>query len=78
MHAEVRGLENQRADMMADADNYNTAKSSLDTKISAAQERYTTDSSTAKVSKRRIAQIDSRIPEVMAEVEGNRPRHGRH
>ena len=70
VHAEVRGLENQRADMMADADNYNTAKSSLDTKISAAQERYTTDSSTAKVSKRRIAQIDSRIPEVRAEVEG--------
>ena len=69
VRTEMDALDTQKAELITAADSYTTAKSSLDTKISAAQGRYTDYSSNAKVSKRRIGQIDSRIPEIKAELE---------
>lgn len=69
VRAEMDALDTQKAELIAAADSYTTAKSSLDTKISTAQGRYTDDSNNAKVSKRRIGQIYARIPKIKAELE---------
>ena len=66
---EIRVFNAQKTELMAAADNYNTARSSLDTKMTASRGRYTTDDSNVKVSKRRIMQIDSRVPKIKEDLE---------
>ncbi len=69
LRAEMDSLEAQKAEMMTAADDYSRAKSSLDTKISTARERYEADSGAVGTAKRRIAQINSRTPEIKTELE---------
>ena len=62
-------LEKQKSELMTAANNYNSAKSSLDTKISASLEKHTTDTSKIKINKRRIEHIDERIPIIDGELD---------
>ena len=69
LRSEIAALEAQKAELMSSADAYNTAKSSLDTQISQAMQQYETSNNSISTSKKRLAQIDIRVPEIAGEIE---------
>ena len=69
LRSEIAALDAQKAELMASADAYNTAKSSLDLEISQAMQQYETSNNSISTSKKRLEQIDIRIPEIAGEIE---------
>ena len=65
---EIGSLETEKTKLMAEANDYNRAKSSLDAEISTAMEQYEIDNTAISASKKRIEQINSRLPEIQNEL----------
>ncbi|MBT8252225.1 MAG: AAA family ATPase, partial [Nitrosopumilus sp.] len=69
LRAEIESLEKEKSQLMAEANDYSQAKASLDAEISSAMEQYEIDNSAISASKKRIQQIELRIPEIKNELE---------
>ena len=69
LRTEIGTLESEKSKLMAAANDYTQAKSALDTEIATAMEQYEIDNSAISASKKRIEQIDSRIPDIQQELE---------
>ncbi|MCV0391914.1 MAG: chromosome segregation protein SMC [Nitrosopumilus sp.] len=69
IRTEISALESEKSKLMAEANDYTQAKASLDAEISSAMEQYEIDNSAISASKKRIEQIDFRIPEIKSELE---------
>ena len=69
LRTEIGTLETEKAKSMAKANDYNQEKASLDAEISSAMEQYEIDNSAILASKKRVEQLDSRIPEIKTELE---------
>ncbi|NNM02763.1 MAG: chromosome segregation protein SMC [Nitrosopumilus sp.] len=69
LRAEIESLETEKSQLMAEANDYSQAKASLDAEISSAMEQYEIDNSAISASKKRIQQIELRIPEIKNELE---------
>jgi len=69
LRTEISALETEKAKSMAKANDYNQEKASLDVEISSAMEQYEIDNSAILASKKRVEQLDSRIPEIKTELE---------
>lgn len=70
IRTEIAALESEKSKLMAEANDYTQAKASLDAEISSAMEKYEIDNTAISASKKRIVQIDSRMPEIRSELEG--------
>ena len=68
MRVEIASLEAEKTRLMTKADDYSQAKASLDVEISSAMEQYEIDNSTISASRKRLEQINSRIPEIKFEI----------
>ena len=66
---EISSLEIEKTKLMAEANDFNQAKSSLESDLSSALEAYETDNSKITASENRLKQIDSRIPEIKHDLE---------
>ncbi len=69
LRAEIESLETEKSQLMTEANDYSQAKASLDVEISSAMEQYEIDNTAISASKKRIQQIELRIPEIKNEVE---------
>ncbi|MBL7002344.1 MAG: AAA family ATPase, partial [Nitrosopumilus sp.] len=69
LRTEIGALETVKAKSMAEANNYNQEKASLDAEISSAMEQYEIDNTAISASKKRIEQLANRIPEIKTELE---------
>ncbi|MGY5150367.1 MAG: AAA family ATPase [Candidatus Nitrosopumilus sp. bin_68KS] len=69
LRAEIESLETEKSQLMIEANDYSQAKASLDVEISSAMEQYEIDNSAISASKKRIQQIELRIPEIKNEIE---------
>lgn len=69
LRVEIESLEKEKSQLMAEANDYSQAKASLDSEISSAMEQYEIDNSAISASKKRIQQIELRIPEIKNELE---------
>ncbi|AFS82477.1 SMC domain-containing protein [Candidatus Nitrosopumilus sediminis] len=68
LREEIGSLETEKTKLMAEANDYNRAKASLDAEISTAMEQYEIDNTAISASKKRIEQINSRLPEIQNEI----------
>ncbi|MFB5620096.1 MAG: AAA family ATPase, partial [Nitrosopumilus sp.] len=68
LREEIGSLETEKTKLMAEANDYNRAKASLDVEISTAMEQYEIDNTAISASKKRIEQINSRLPEIQNEI----------
>ncbi len=66
---EIGVLESEKSKLMAAANDYTQAKSTLDTEISSAMEQYEIDNTAITASKNRLDQIDKRTPQIKIELE---------
>jgi chromosome segregation protein len=66
---EINDLENTKSKLMADANNYSQSKSTIDSELSSAMEKYEIDNSTIAASTKRLQLIESRLPEIKNEIE---------
>ena len=62
-------LETEKTKLMSEANEYSQSKASLDIEISSAMEQFEIDNSAISASKKRLAQISSRIPQLKIELE---------
>ncbi|EIJ66130.1 RecF/RecN/SMC N-terminal domain protein [Candidatus Nitrosopumilus salaria BD31] len=69
LKTKINELDTEKTKLMAEANDYNQAKASLDIEISSAMEQYEIDNSAISASKKRLQQIDSRLPEIQVELE---------
>ena len=69
LKTKINELDAEKTKLMAEANDYNQAKASLDVEISSAMEQYEIDNSAISASKKRLQQIDSRLPEIQVELE---------
>jgi chromosome segregation protein len=69
LREEIAQLEYEKSDLMAQANDYSRAKAALDAELSAAMQQYEIDNSAIIASTKRIQQIESRLPEIKAELE---------
>jgi len=69
LKTEIDALEIEKSTSMRKANDYNHEKALLDAEISSAMEQYEIDNSGILASKKRIEQLDSRIPEIKIELE---------
>jgi len=69
LRTEIGVLETEKAKSMAEANDYNQAKATIDAELSTAMEQYEIDNSAISASKKRIEQLDKRIPEIKTELE---------
>ena len=69
LRTEIGVLETEKTKSMAEANNYNQEKASLDAEISSAMEQYEIDNSAISASKKRLGQLDNRFPEIKIELE---------
>ena len=69
LETEISVLDTEKAKSMSDANDYNQAKATIDAELSSAMEQYEIDNSAISASKKRIEQIDKRIPEIKIELE---------
>ena len=68
LREEIATLETEKTKLMTEAHDYNQAKSALDVEISSAMEQYEIDNSAISASKKRLEQIDLRLPEIQTEI----------
>ncbi len=68
MRTEIGALETQKTKLMGTANDYTQAKAALDVEISSAMEQYEIDNSAISASKKRLEQINSRLPEIQNEI----------
>jgi len=66
---EINFLETEKSQLMTEANDYSQAKASLDVEISSAMEQYEIHNSSISASKKRLQQIEIRIPEIRNEIE---------
>ena len=66
---EIGALETEKTKLMSQASDYSQAKAALDVEISSAMEQYEIDNSVISASKKRLEQINSRLPEIHAETD---------
>ncbi len=69
LRTEIGVLETEKAKSMTEANDYNQEKATLDAEISSAMEQYEIDNSAISASKKRLEQLDKRIPEITTELE---------
>jgi len=69
LRSKINELDAEKTKLMAEANDYSQAKASLDVEISSAMEQYEIDNSAISASKKRLQQIDSRLPEIQVELE---------
>jgi len=69
LKTEIGILETEKAKSMGEANDYNQAKATIDAELSTAMEQYEIDNSAISASKKRIEQLDKRIPEIKTELE---------
>jgi len=69
LRTEIGALEAEKSKLMAEANDYSQSKAALDVEISSAMEQYEIDNSAISASKKRLEQIDVRIPEIKNELE---------
>ena len=69
LQSEIHGLEVEKEKLMTLADDYSKEKAALDAEISSAMEQYEIDNSSISASKKRIFQIENRIPDIKKELE---------
>ena len=62
-------LETEKTKLMSEANEYSQSKASLDTEISSAMEQFEVDNTAISASKKRLVQINSRVPQLKAELE---------
>ena len=68
LRTEIGVLETEKTQLMAKAHDYSQAKASLDVEISSAMEQYEIDNSAISASKKRLEQINLRLPEIQTEI----------
>ncbi len=68
LRVEIDALEAEKTKLMAAANDYSQAKSSLDTELSSAMEQYEIDKSAITASEKRLEQINARLPEIQTEI----------
>ena len=66
---EIGVLESEKSKLMAAANDYSQAKSTLDAEISSAMEQYEIDNTAISASKKRLDQINGRIPQIKIELD---------
>jgi chromosome segregation protein len=66
---EIAELETQKLSFMAEANTYNQAKASIDSELSAAMQMYESANSEITAKTRRLNQIQTRLPEITADLE---------
>ena len=66
---EIGVLESEKSKLMATANDYSQAKSTLDAEISSAMEQYEIDNTAISASKKRLDQINGRTPQIKIELE---------
>jgi chromosome segregation protein len=64
LKSEIDSLESEKVKILADANDYSREKATLDAEISSAMEQYEIDNTAISASKKRVEQIDNRIPEI--------------
>lgn len=69
LRTEINSLETEKTKLMSEANDYSQAKASLDVEISSAMEQYEIDNSAISASKKRLEQINSRIPQIKSELD---------
>ena len=69
LRTEIGVLEAEKSKLMGKANDYSQSKASLDAEISSAMEQYEIDNSSISASKKRLGQIESRIPEIKTELQ---------
>ena len=69
LRTEIGVLEAEKSKLMGKANDYSQSKASLDVEISSAMEQYEIDNSSISASKKRLGQIESRIPEIKTELQ---------
>ena len=69
LRTEINTLETEKTKLMAEANDYSQAKASLDVEISSAMEQYEIDNSAISASKKRLEQINSRMPQIKSELD---------
>ena len=72
----INKLDAQKSDFLGEMKAYNQAKSTIDVKLSAEQQKFDGAESKIKTSQKRIAQIDKRLPEITSELEQMNQNHG--
>ena len=70
LRVEIESLETEKSKLMAEANDYTQVKAALDSEISSAMEQYEIDNSAISASKKRVEQIENRIPEIKLELDG--------
>lgn len=68
VRSEAKELDAIKSGLMAQANDYARTKAELDAEISRAMEQYELDNTAISASKKRIAQIESRLPEIKGEL----------
>ncbi len=68
LREEIGALETEKTKLMAEANNYSQAKATFDVEISSAMEQYEIDNSAISASKKRLEQINLRLPEIQTEI----------
>ena len=68
LRGEISVLDAEKSTLMKSANDYSQAKASLDVEISSAMEQYEIDNSAISASKKRLEQINTRIPEIKTEL----------
>ena len=69
LKGEIGALETEKSTLMTVANDYSQAKASLDVEISSAMEQYEIANSVMSASKKRLEQINTRIPEIKIELD---------
>ena len=69
LREEIGTLDTEKTKLMTEANDYSQSKALLDSEISSAMEQYEIDNTAISASKKRLAQIDTRIPEIKMELE---------
>ena len=72
LRSEIESLETAKSKLMAEANDYTQSKAALDSEISVAMEQYEVHNTAISASKRRVEQIEGRIPEIKLELDGIR------
>lgn len=68
LREEIKKLEEQKQRFMEEVSAYNTAKASIDSELSAAMHQSEAANSKIATGSRRVVQIDTRLPEIEAEL----------
>jgi len=66
---EIQTLDAEKAKFMAEVDTYNQAKATIDSELSKAMQQFEEVNSEIVTAKKRIQQIEKRIPEIKQEIE---------